>query len=271
VHKYALEKERKGEEKAIKLLHNIFKLSVYDKLGKRMVWMKKLLLVTANLALLLAGCNRAITGSEESDSALAAFNAIVKANLNRKGYHDAMKHWGLSLPGGGKFEWTKDTSANAVDFAMVIPAEPFIRAGLDVNRLDGTGYVFQRAKIEAGDSLPDLLLHPYNVSDKKENAQGSEDALRRILKQRNNMVHYQGDIRRYRLFLYDEGGAPFEAQWTDKPGAEDGDIVFVIPADPLIAAGLDPGRLDSGWVFRPADTSTGGRVNLLAQAYSLTK
>jgi hypothetical protein len=232
--------------------------------------MKKLLLALANLALLLAGCNRAITGSEESDRALAAFNAIVKANPDRKGYHDALKHWGLSLPGGGKFEWTKDTSANDIDFAMVIPAEPFIRAGLDVSRLEGTGYVFQAAKVEAGESLPDLLLHPYNVSDKKENAQGSEDALRRILKQRNSMVQYQGDLRRHRLFLYDEGGAPFEAQWAEEPG--DADIVFVIPADALIAAGLDPRRLDGGWTFRPAGADpSGARPNQLTQLYSLAK
>ena len=232
--------------------------------------MKKLLLAGANLALLLAGCNRAITGSQESDGALAAFNAIVKANQDRKGYHDAMKHWGLSLPGGAKFEWTRDTSANELDFAMVIPAEPFIRAGLDVNRLEGTGYVFQAAKIEAGESLPDLLLHPYNVSGKKENAQGSEDALRRILKQRNTMVHYQEDTGRYRLFLYDQGGAPFEAQWAEEPGA---DIAFVIPADPLIAAGLDPERLGDGWIFQPAgaDTIAGARPNQLTRLYALAE
>ena len=220
--------------------------------------------------LLLTGCNRAITGSQESDGALAAFNAIVRANQDRKGYHDAMKHWGLSLPEGAKVEWTKDTSANELDFAMVIPAEPFIRAGLDVNRLEGTGYVFQAAKIEAGESLPDLLLHPYDVSGKKENAQGSEDALRRILKQRNSMVRYQGDIGRYRLFLYDQGGAPFEAQWAEAP---DTDVVFVIPVDPLIAAGLDPGRLGGGWMFQPAgaDAFTGARPNQLTRFYSLAK
>jgi hypothetical protein len=46
--------------------------------------MKKYLLAMANLALLLEGCNRAITGSEESGRALAAFNAIVKANQDRR-------------------------------------------------------------------------------------------------------------------------------------------------------------------------------------------
>jgi hypothetical protein len=229
--------------------------------------MKKCLIATIGLALFFGGCSRAITGSEESDAALAAFNAIVKANMDRKGYHDAMKHWGLSLPGGGKFEWTKDTSANGIDFAMVIPAEPFIRAGLDVSRLEGTGYVFQAATVEAGESLPDLLLHPYNVSNKKENAQGSEDALRRILKQKNSMAQYHRDSGRYRLFLYDEGDAPFEVQWSEEPEA----VVFVIPADPLIAAGLDPGRLDGGWVFRPAGTGAGANPNQLTELYALAK
>jgi uncharacterized protein YlzI (FlbEa/FlbD family) len=226
--------------------------------------MKKNVLILGVLGLVFLGCNRAITGGEESDRALAAFNAIVKANLDRKGYHDAMKHWGLSLPGGGKFEWTKDTSANEADFAMVIPAEPFIQAGLEVSRLEGTGYVFQAAKIEAGESLPDLLLHLYNVSDKKENAQGSEDALRRILKQRNTMVQYDEALGQHRLFLYDQGNAPFEARWTEALGQGEADLVFVIPAEGLIQAGLDPARLDSGWVF----TDTG--PNRLVEMYILS-
>jgi hypothetical protein len=216
-------------------------------------------------AVLLAGCNRVQTGGKESDDALAAFNAIVKANLDRKGYHDAMKHWGLSLPGGGKFEWTKDTGAGPIDFAMVIPAEPFIRAGLDVNRLEGTGYVFQAAKVEGGESLPDLLLHPFDVSGKKENAQGSEDALRRILKQNNNLVEYNGAQQQYRLRLYRQGETPFEVQWTEKLGLNSADITFVIPATPLTAAGLDIAKLGGGWA--PA----AGSPNQLVNTYSLVK
>jgi hypothetical protein len=241
--------------------------------------MKKWLFLMVSTVLFFSGCNRVQTGDQESDEALAAFNAIVKANLDRKGYHDALKHWGLSLPGGAKFEWTKDTSANNIDFAMVIPAEPFIRAGLDVNRLNGTGYVFQAVKLEGGEALPDLLLHPYNVSDKKENAQGSEDALRRIFKQKNGMVQYHKDLQHYRLFLYNEGETPFEVQWTEELGLNGADITFVIPADGLIAAGLDINRLDSGWVFQPAsvdaEASTdsgmgmGSNPNQLVAIYSL--
>ncbi|GHV90336.1 hypothetical protein AGMMS50268_08390 [Spirochaetia bacterium] len=223
---------------------------------------------------LLAGCNRVQTGGRESDEALGAFNAIVKANQDRKGYHDALKHWGLSLPGGSKFEWTKDTGAGPIDFAMVIPAEPFIKAGLDVKRLDGTGYVFQAAKVEGGESLPDLLLHPYNVSDKKENAQGSEDALRRILKQKNSLVQYHGDVHHYQLSLYNEGEPPFEVYWTEQLGLDDADIVFAIPADPLTAAGLDIARLDGNWFYLAAGqdkTQMGMNPNQLINAYILTK
>jgi hypothetical protein len=222
--------------------------------------MKRIILISMALGLALLGCNRVQTGNRESDEALAAFNAIVKANQGRKGYHDALKHWGLSLPGGGKFEWTKDTSASSIDFAMVIPAAPFVAAGLDVTRLAGTGYVFQAAKIEGGEALPDLLLHTYNVSDKKENAQGSEDAFRRILKQKNGMVRYQGDLRRYQLSLYDEGEGRFEVWWSESPGVGNGDITFVISAEPLMAAGLDIDKLGDGWVFQPA---------LLTNTYSL--
>ncbi|GHT56382.1 hypothetical protein FACS1894109_05150 [Spirochaetia bacterium] len=234
--------------------------------------MKKLVLVLAAV-LLLAGCNRVQTGGKESDDALAAFNAIVKANQDRKGYHDALKHWGLSLPGGSKFEWTKDTGAGPIDFAMVIPAEPFIKAGLDVKRLDNTGYVFQAAKVEGGESLPDLLLHPFDVSSKKENAQGSEDALRRILKQKNDLVEYHGDLQHFRLYLYQKGEAPFEVQWTEELGLTDADITFVIPADPLTAAGLDIAKLDGGWFFQKAaddmGMGMGSNPNQLVNIYSL--
>jgi hypothetical protein len=223
----------------------------------------KVILLLIIGALGFAGCNRVVTGSEESDRALAAFNAMVKADLSRKGYHDALKHWGLSLPGGGKFEWTKDMSAGPIDFAMVIPAEPFIRAGLEVDRLGG-GFVFQAAGVEGGMATPDLLLRPYDVSDKRENSQGSEDALRRIFKENNRLVAYQGDLQAYRLLL----GEGFEVRWTEKLGLNAADLSFIIPADPLIAAGLDPARL-GGWVFKAAaDTGAG---NQLVESYSLAK
>lgn len=223
--------------------------------------MRKIAGIMLIAGVILSGCGRVITGSGESDDALAAFNAIVKANQDRKGYHAALKHWGLSLPGGGKFEWTKDTGAGEIDFAMVIPAEPFIRAGLDLSRLEGSGYVFKPAGVEDGEETPDLLLHPYNVSDKKENAQGSEDALRRILKQNNGLIRYRAETGQYRLLL--SGG--FEVLWAEKPGQDGGEIAFVIPLEPLVRAGLDRTKLEG---FRLL-TGPGADSNQLIEFYTL--
>lgn len=214
---------------------------------------------------LLAGCARVNTGNPVSDDALAAFNSIVAQNKDRRGFHDAMKHWGFALPGGDKFEWIKDTSANDIDFAMVVAAAPFIKAGLDATKLSGGGYVFKEAAVEDGKPVPDLLLHPYNVSDKKETAQGSEDAMRRILKQNPALVLYDAALRRYRLPLADG----FEVQWTEKPGLHDADMVFLIAADPLIEAGVDPAKLEgSGWLF--AGAGEDGVPNRFVRKYTVT-
>ena len=94
-----------------------------------------ILLTSAIFTLSLVGCSsRSETGSKDSDGALKAFNAIVKANPKNKGFHSALQHWGFKLPANDKFEWTKDTSANKIDFAMVMEADPLIKAGLDVTK-----------------------------------------------------------------------------------------------------------------------------------------
>jgi len=70
------------------------------------------------------GYDRAVSGSKEGDNALTAFNEIVKAYPENKGFHNALQHWGLKLPTGEKFEWSKDMSANKADYAMVMLADP---------------------------------------------------------------------------------------------------------------------------------------------------
>lgn len=215
-----------------------------------------------------AGCSRVQTGNPVSDGALVAFNEIVAQNKDRKGFHAMMMHWGLSLPGGDKLEWTKDTAANEADFVMVIAAEPFLNAGLDTAALTGGGYVFQEATIEEGKPVADLLLYTYNVSDKKETAQGSEDAMRRVLKQNPALVSHHAQSQRYRLTLADG----FEVQWTEKPGLHDVDIAFRIAADPLIAAGVDGSKLhESGWTYQEAgsDADLGSHPNQFVRSYTL--
>jgi hypothetical protein len=208
------------------------------------------LFVSSVLVLSFAGCSRTVTGNKETDNGLNAFNAIVKAYPANKGFHQALQHWGFKLSTGEKFEWTKDTSANKADFAMVMLADPLVKAGLDINKLDKNEWLNEpAAKDENGQDLANRLIKPYNVSDKKVTSNGSEDAMRRILKQDPNLVKYHKEQQHYRLMLGDGN----EVQWTEKLGLNDADMIFVLKAEPLIKAGLDVNKLEgTGWIFKAA-------------------
>ena len=198
------------------------------------------LLTSAILTVSFVGCSsKSQTGSKDSDDALKAFNAIVKANPKSKGYHSALQHWGFKLPANDKFEWTKDTSANKIDFAMIIEADPLIKAGLDVTKLDPNKWVYKPAEIEGGVQLSNRIIFPYNVSDKKETSNGSEDAFRRILEQDPKLIKYMADEKHYALML----GEGNSVHFTENLGASDEDMEFVFKAEPLIKAGLDVTKL----------------------------
>lgn len=212
---------------------------------------KKLItmLLSSVLVISLVGCSRAVTGSKEADDALNAFNNIVKAYPQNKGFHNAMQHWGFKLPTGEKFEWSKDMSANKADFAMVILADPLIKAGLDVNKLDKNEWLYKPAEKEGNEQLPNRLVKFYNVSDKKEISNGSEDSMRRLLKVDTKIVKYHKEQHHYRLIL----GEGNEVQWTETLGLNNADMAFTLKTEPLVKAGLDVNKLaGSGWIFKAA-------------------
>ena len=71
----------------------------------------------------------------------------------------------------------------------------------DVTKLDSNKWVYKPAETEGGVKLPNRLVFPYNVSDKKETSNGSEDAFRRILKQDPMLIKYIADEKHYMLML----------------------------------------------------------------------
>ncbi|EQB86150.1 hypothetical protein J2Z44_002694 [Clostridium punense] len=229
------------------------------------------LVMSSVIALSVAGCSRTSAGSKDADNALVAFNEIVKAYPDKKGFHNALQHWGFKLPTGEKFEWSKDTSANKADYAMVMLADPLIKAGLDVNKLDKNEWLFEPAGRAEGEDLPNRLIKPYNVSDKKQDSNGSEDAMRRLFKADSDIVKYHKDLQHYRLKL----GEGNEVQWTEELGLNDADMIFVLKAEPLVKAGLDVNKLEgTGWMFKAAgkdDMGMGENPDQIIQVYDIKK
>jgi hypothetical protein len=230
------------------------------------------LLVSSAILAAFTGCSRPVTGDKEADNALFAFNKIVKAYPDKKRFHEALKHWGFELPTGEKFEWSKDMSANKADFAMVMLADPLVEAGLDISKLDENEWLYEpAAKDDKGNDLPNRLIKPYNVSDKKQSSNGSEDSMRRLLKADTDNVKYHKDVQHFGLSL----GEGNQVQWTEKLGTNNADMIFVLNVEPLIEAGIDINKLeDSGWVFKEAsdnDMGMGTSPDQIVKIYDIKK
>jgi len=226
---------------------------------------KKILSVVLSLVIVLsfAGCRRATMENADVDNGLKAFNTMVKKYPANKGFHKELQHWGFKLPSGEKFEWTKDTSANKADFAMVMLADPFVKAGLDVTILDKKEWLYEPAAKMDGVDLPNRLIKTYNVSDKKEISNGSEDALRRILKQDPMLMKYIKDEKHYMIML----GEGYAMHFAEVLGLSDEDVEIALKAEALIKAGLDVKKLEgSGFKLEVA-----GKDNMESKDDQLVK
>jgi hypothetical protein len=202
--------------------------------------------MVVGVTLAVTGCGNKNNGDETKSKAAESFVSIIKDNKSDVGFHNALSHWGLKLKSGEKFEWTKDTSANDIDFAMVIPADPFIKAGVDVSKIDSKELVYKPAAKEDGMETPNLLVKPYELSDKKQNSNGSEDAFKRLLKVETLPVAYDGNSKNYVLQLA-EG---YKIAWAENKEEADNDLIFTIKAEPLVKAGLDLDKISKeGWVY----------------------
>lgn len=202
------------------------------------------------LVLSLAACGNKDVEETVTDKGVNAFNEIVKTYPDKKGFHDALQHWGFEMESGEKLEWSKDMSANKADFAMVVKAEPLINAGLDVGKLDKNVWIFEEAgKNTMGMEQPAVLILPYDISDTKLASKNSNDSMKALLEADSDNLIYHEDKQHYVLNL----GGTNEAIWTEELGLNDSDMIFVLDAEPLIAAGLDIDKLEgSGWTFKKA-------------------
>ena len=226
------------------------------KQSKLVIMVLSLVFVIGLTGFTMAKSNNMMTGGNQTKGAVTAFQKIVKAYPKSVGFHKALSHWGFKLKSGEKFEWTKDLSANKVDFAMVLMADQFTKAGLDVKKLDKNLWIYKPTEVEAGVKLPNRLIMALNVSDKRKFSMGSVDALKVILNQNTDLVQYYKKEGHYMLML----GDGYEVHWTDKLGSKAADIEFVVKAQALVKAGLDVKKLAaSGWKFEAAGTGDSGK------------
>lgn len=210
------------------------------------------------LIFVFSGCSNLKTKdyNKIAKDATKNFDYIVSNNTENSVYHDELEHFGLMLKDGDKFEWTKDTSVSEADLSLSLNAEEFIKAGLDVSKLSGKTFAYQKAT----ETTTDMLVYTYNVSNEKEIAKDYNNAFEILLRQLpEQLAPLENDG-----YILDIGQV-FQVHWNGEE-RENKDIAFVINAEDLISAGLSVDKLDSWKIMKNSD-SNDTNVRLLKVYY----
>jgi hypothetical protein len=197
---------------------------------------KRILVSISVLALLVlsASCRQLdVIGNASVKSFDAVLNVIpdsVKADEMNVG-------WSLSAPdGSARFIWSKDYSKSPVHDVMIeLDAQPFIDAGLDVNKLpDG---MFFDSKIMVGADLGDeQLTYPGEATPLA--------SYEKIVGLKRETIKYHAALGHFGVDL--QNGNVFE--WAKDMSKTDKDIVFALDPKVFIDAGADPAAI-KGWTL----------------------
>ena len=174
-------------------------------------------------------------------AAVASFSAMLDGLEFPPAADDEMGSWVLSDPdGNAAFWWRKSADDMRIyDTFVCFDAEPFIEAGLDVNKLPAEmkEMLDDRGKIMVGKKLSKEEL-------KYDGEITPLSSFEQIVKLDRESVGYHSALDHYGITVAD--GSLFE--WAKDMSKNDKDIVFVVDPKILIDAGVDPAKVE-GWVY----------------------
>jgi len=183
-----------------------------------------------------------------TDRSISSFDAVLAAAPGLTAGDAA--GWALAAPDqSARLMWSADGAAVEFD------AAPFADAGLDVAALPAD-YAAEDGRLRVGDAGGDAGDSPI-------------EAYRRFARGHASAIQYHGEMDHFGIGV---GPAVFEwaqnlARVGEHGGDQQKDIVFALDAQPLIAAGVDPEKVE-GWVYGQVAVEADGRM---AQAYKFLK
>lgn len=198
---------------------------------------KKLLAPT--LAIVMAISFTACKSTDVVGKASAKSFEALTAKLSSKITSDASNYWVLESPTKDLFKWSKDFSSNKPDAVVEYDAVPFIKAGLQVEKLPSAQYIY--------DKNTGRITMPYEYGqDKFADADQATPVAtyKKIVETHRDLIGYHQKLDHYGIAL--GNGNMFE--WAKDMAKNDKDMVFVLNPQPLIDAGVDPAKVE-GWAF----------------------
>jgi hypothetical protein len=214
------------------------------------------------LAIILktAGGNLDIIGK----SSAASFEKIINQIPDKVTADDMNAGWSLEAPdGSAKFIWSEDYSKSPLhDVMLEFDAKPFTDAGLDTSKLP-ENYAAYEGKLMVGTKLgSDKFTYNGNPTPLK--------AYEQIVKKYRSSVGYHTALDHYNVNVGDGNLFEWAKDMTTNGTTgenQDKDIVYVLNPEPLIAAGVNPEKVN-GWVYAQVTVDINGKPT---QVYKFLK
>lgn len=229
--------------------------------------------LTAMLAatLTLTACSGGLNSLDVvGKQSIPAFNEVLKTIPDKISADKMNAGWSLSSPDDSvRFIWSEDYSkAPMHDVMLELDAQPFLDAGLDPEKLPDSYTIYKNES--AGGTM---LMLGRKLGNDKLTYNGSPTALaayEQLVAKYRNAIGYHASLDHYGVKLGD--GNMFE--WakdmktnTVGESSQDKDIVFVLNPGPLIAAGVNPEKVE-GWKYAQVEVDEGGKT---VQVWKLLK
>jgi hypothetical protein len=187
-------------------------------------------------------------------TAVTTFQAFLAAVPGGPGLEASTKRFNVVSPGGERFEWSADFSGSGPDFLIAFDVSPFLAAGLQPDRLPPDRYAYDPATGRLSLAF-DAGTDRFTYSGEPSPMEG----FKKIVASHRPIVGYHAALDHYGLALGD--GNMFE--WAKDLAKNDKDMVFVLNPEPLIAAGVDPAKVQ-GWAFAKVEVkdANGAKVKV---------
>jgi len=209
--------------------------------------MKKIFSIIMVVALLLSMLT---AGNEASAAAftdivgrvaISSFKEMTDALEFPPALDETLKMWVLTSPDGeASFWWRSEANDNRhmQDVQICFNAEPFVSAGLDLDKLPAEmKVILDTGKLIMGKQLSrEALVYNGGITPLS--------SFEQIVKLDRESISYHAPMDHFGVAVAD--GCAFE--WAKDMSVNDKDIVFVLDPKIFIDAGVDPDKVE-GWTF----------------------
>jgi len=199
-----------------------------------------------------AGGNLDVVGKQS----ITSFETILNTIPDNVKEDEINGGWSLNAPDGSvRFIWAKDYSQSPLhDVMLEFDAAPFVSAGLDTDKLPDNYAAYDG-----------MLMVGTKLGTEKTVNEGEATPLaayEQIVNKHRSFINYHMDMDHYGVKLGDDNMFEWAKNMetnTVKNQNQDKDIVFALNPEPLIAAGVDPEKVE-GWVYAPVSVMEGAKT-----------